>query len=205
VVESVVHVDVEALVEDEPGRAEIESGPRIVAETARRLLCDARLTVSLERAGATLDVGRRRRTVPPAMRRAIRDRDQGTCRWPGCGNRKHLQVHHRLHWARHRGRTSKANALLVCLPHHRALHEGGWHADGAPDGVLTFVGPGGRRVPEHAHAPPSTDPCHLARIHALHGPPIGPDTIGAAWGGESLDLNLAVTALACVEPRAGPG
>lgn len=71
-----MHVDVETLVADRPGRSEVEHGPNLCAETARRLACDAGLTISLERAGRNLDVGRRTRAIPPAMRRAVVDRDR---------------------------------------------------------------------------------------------------------------------------------
>lgn len=193
--DGVLHIDLETLVDDRPGRSEFEHGPSVSSETARRLLCDAGLTVSLEQAGKTLDVGRRMRTAPPAMRRAIVDRDHATCRFPGCTNRRHLAVHHRKHWAKHRGPTSKRNGFLLCPAHHRALHEGGWHADGEPDEALVFVGPKGQRLPEHPVPPPRADHHDLARTHARAGVWIGSDTIRARWKGDPLDLDHAVTAM----------
>src|SRR5262249_47946767 len=68
-VEVLVHVDATTLT----GRGE-RAG--ISAETARRLLCDAGIVPILEDAHATpLDVGRKTRSIPTALRRALRTRD----------------------------------------------------------------------------------------------------------------------------------
>src|SRR5688572_7357831 len=56
----------------------------LAATTARQLACDAALVTVLEdTAGNVLNVGRKTRTIPPAIRRALTLRDQG-CRFPGC-------------------------------------------------------------------------------------------------------------------------
>lgn len=200
----VVHVDLETLIADRPGRSEVEHGPNLCAETARRLVCDAGLTISLEDAGRTLDVGRRTRSIPPAMRRAVMNRDQATCRWPGCTNRRHLQVHHRRHWARHGGRTAADNLLAICTVHHRALHEGGWSAERRPDGSVTFVGPKGQRLSELPLPPPPADPGSLRRRRARTGHTIEPDAIAALWKGEHLDLNHAISAMfGLIDPDTG--
>jgi Domain of unknown function (DUF222) len=78
----VVHVDAETLHDYAAGRCEIEQGPAIPAETARRLSCDASLLGVLENEhGEPLDVGRKTRSIPPAIRRALNTRDSG-CRFP---------------------------------------------------------------------------------------------------------------------------
>ena len=47
-------------------------GIHVSAETARRVACDAAtVTMRHGRGGEILDVGRRTRTVPPALRRAL--------------------------------------------------------------------------------------------------------------------------------------
>ena len=80
----VEHVDAETLQRWSAGRCELEHGPSIAAETARRLACDASVVRIVEDAkGEPLDVGRRTRTIPPPIRRALNSRDQG-CRFPGC-------------------------------------------------------------------------------------------------------------------------
>ena len=105
------------------GRCEVEDGSALAAETARRLSCDASVVQVEERDGRTLSVGRKTRSVPPAMRRALRARDGG-CRFPGCGNHRFTDAHHIRHWAAG-GETSLANLIQLCRRHHRLLHEGG--------------------------------------------------------------------------------
>ena len=82
----VVHVDSETLKHSHAGRCELEHGPSIAAETARRLSCDASVVRIVENEkGEPLDVGRKTRTIPPAIRRALNARDKG-CRFPGCSS-----------------------------------------------------------------------------------------------------------------------
>ena len=58
-------------------------GP-VCGETARRIACDAGLSrVITDGPSQPLDVGRRTRTVPPALRTALAVRDRG-CVFPGC-------------------------------------------------------------------------------------------------------------------------
>jgi hypothetical protein len=77
----VVHVDAAALTADGHGRSELEAGPVISPETARRLGCDADTVAVIERDGLPVSVGRARRTVPPALRRLLEAHDE-TCCWP---------------------------------------------------------------------------------------------------------------------------
>ncbi len=68
----VVHVDAETLKHDHAGRCELEHGTAIAAETARRLSCDAsRVTIIENERGEPLNVGRKTRTIPPAISRAL--------------------------------------------------------------------------------------------------------------------------------------
>jgi hypothetical protein len=69
----VVHVDAESLQARAEGRCEIDDGPAISLETARRPARDARVVRIIETGeGEPLDVGRRTRSIPPALRRAAR-------------------------------------------------------------------------------------------------------------------------------------
>ena len=103
-------------------------GVDVSAETSRRLACDASVVVLHEGAdGSALDVGRKTRSIPPAIRRALNARDTG-CRFPGCTAR-HCDAHHLVHWA-DGGRTSLDNLVLLCRRHHRLLHEGGYRIEG---------------------------------------------------------------------------
>ena len=90
----VVHVDAAVLADPaQPGQSVLEDGGRVPAETSRRLACEA-TRVELRHApdGSVLDVGRRTRAIPPALRRALEARDRG-CRFPGCPVRR-AQGHH---------------------------------------------------------------------------------------------------------------
>jgi len=85
----------------------------VSSETARRLGCDAGIVDIVEdEHGAPLSVGRKRRTIAGALKRALRKRDT-TCTYPGCANRIFLEGHHIRHWA-DGGETSLSNALLLC-------------------------------------------------------------------------------------------
>ncbi|MFV1986327.1 MAG: DUF222 domain-containing protein [Gemmatimonadota bacterium] len=138
----VLHVEAETLAaEGEPGRSELEDGTRVSAETSRRVACDAGLVrVTRGQDGQVLDVGRRRRTIPPALRRALEVRDHG-CRFPGCGLR-FTDAHHMVHWA-DGGETSLENTVLLCRHHHRLVHEGGWGVESWGKGRAAFRDPRG--------------------------------------------------------------
>ncbi len=88
--------------------------------------------------GSVLDVGRRTRAIPPALRRALQARDHG-CRFPGCGVR-HAQGHHLHHWA-NGGPTRLDNLVLLCRRHHGAVHEEGYQVERDTDGTLHFRTP----------------------------------------------------------------
>lgn len=95
-----------------PGRdPHIEDGPGVypkgtwpadyvpLGQTSRRIACDSTLvTIKEDKTGEPLSIGRRSRTIPPPMRRALRVRDKG-CRFPGCTNTRFVDGHHIEHWA----------------------------------------------------------------------------------------------------------
>jgi hypothetical protein len=140
----VVHCE-PAVLGGEPGWAEIEDGPVIGPETARRLACDSRWQLVAEGPdGHAIGLGRRTRQVPRWMSRQLRRRDGG-CRFPGCHRTRWLHAHHLRHWAQG-GSTDPPNLVMLCGHHHRLLHEGGWHVEGHPDDELSFVHPRGRAL-----------------------------------------------------------
>ena len=183
----VVHVE-EAALTGVVRPPAIEGETSISAETARRLACDASLVRVVGRDGSTLSVGRKTRTVPPSIRRALGARD-ATCRFPGCERRRFLDAHHVHHWA-HGGETSLDNLIHLCRHHHRLVHEGGCSVEFSRDGSATFRGPRGFELPP-APRPPGSDPWALSARNARSGLSIGPIT---CQGGdrEKLDLDLAV-------------
>ena len=148
----VVYVDADGLNGDtEAGQSALEDGIGISAETSRRLACDASTVfMTHARDGTVLDVGRRSRTIPPAIRRALMARDR-RCRFPGC-DASHCDAHHVRHWA-DGGTTRLDNLLLVCRRHHRAVHEEGFTVELKDDGRARFFWPDGRLLPDVPPAP----------------------------------------------------
>jgi hypothetical protein len=202
----VVHVDAAVLADPaQPGESVLEDGVRVSAETSRRLACEATRVVMRHAAdGSVLDVGRRTRTIPPALRRALEARDRG-CRFPGCRGR-HAQGHHIRHWATG-GPTRLDNLALLCRRHHRAVHEEGYTVVRDADGTLHFSTPRGWPIPE-VLAPPAVprDPMQaLVATNQAHGLAIDAWTACPSWLGERLDLGWAIDVLrpACnpAEPR----
>jgi len=190
----VVHVDAAALCTDGRGRSELEDGPLISPETARRLGCDADVVAQVERDGLPLSVGRSRRSVPPALRRLLEARDDHSCCFPGCERRRHLQAHHRTHWA-HGGETSLANLVLLCYRHHRLVHEGGYTVEGDPEAGFWFRNRHGIVWPLAPPRPPPGRPDDLLAANHAHGLRIDPNTNqNGSWG--NYDLQRTVTAIA---------
>jgi Domain of unknown function (DUF222)/HNH endonuclease len=152
----VVHVDAAKLAHDAPapGRCELHHGPVIAPETARRLGCDA-TTITVTESNGRLRIGRRRRTIPPKLRKALEARDDGSCQWPGCTNTHYLDAHHKRHWA-HGGATNLDNLILLCSHHHRLLHEGGYTIHPHPDvkNGIQFKNRYGIAVPTVPRSPP---------------------------------------------------
>jgi hypothetical protein len=139
----VLIAELAAVCDDDPAAtAELETGEPVATQTARRLVCDGRLSVLVQdRTGQAVGIGTTARTVTPAMRRALVVRD-GQCRFGTCTARRFLHAHHIEHWP---APTAMGNLALVCYEHHHALHEGGWHLTGDPFGELVAVHSDGRR------------------------------------------------------------
>ena len=129
------------------------------------------------RDGTVLDVGRKTRTIPPAIRRALTARDH-RCRFPGC-NCRHCDAHHVQHWA-DGGVTRLDNLLMLCRRHHRAVHEEGFGVELRGDGDARFFWPDGRPFPD-APATPGLDghttgtdqPRPVSRPERRRQPPTG--------------------------------
>ena len=188
----VVHVDSETLKDSTPGRCEIDGGPSIAAETARRLSCDAsRVTIVEDEAGQPLNVGRKTRSIPPSLRRALQSRDAG-CRFPGCTHTRFLDGHHIRHWA-DGGHTKLSNLVMLCRFHHRQVHEGRVDVRILDDGALRFTGTNGQ--PFEAAVATTGNADELVSRHRREGPQIDPATAVTRWCGERLDYGLAVAGL----------
>ena len=96
----VVNVDASVLASDRGAICEVDGGPGLAAETARRIACDAEVVKVVKGYdGAIVGVGRSVRRPPRWLRRRLHARDQG-CRFPGCGERRVVSAHHVQHWSR---------------------------------------------------------------------------------------------------------
>ena len=188
----VVHVDAETFRHSRAGRCELEHGPSIAAETARRLACDCSVVRIIENEkGEPLDVGRRTRTIPPGIRRALNARDKG-CRFPGCSFKRYVDGHHVKHWA-HGGETKLSNLVTLCRFHHRLVHKGGVVIEALGDGTFRFVKRSGETF--ESLPPTPVDGNSLIDSHERAGIRISPRTAVTRWTGEALDLGLAVEGL----------
>ena len=215
----VVHINREDLHEggETVRGAELEQGRELAVATARRLGCDGLLVGLVEDAeGEPLNVGRKTRAIPAAIRRALQSRDGG-CRFPGCDRSKFTHAHHIRHWA-DGGETKLNNLVTLCSYHHHLVHEGGYGVR-VVDGAIEFTSPSGQRIPasgwsqrgdEHWGQPrgeqrdeqrfrgnirvePGELP--LAALNERRGVEIGAHTARCGWQGERMDYGLAVEAL----------
>ena len=141
----VLHAPIGLLLGIDSGVAELEGVGPVAAEVARRLACDAGVTLSVEGAdGSILDQGRARRDPTTAQRIEIARRDKG-CRVPGCPYCEFTDVHHMRHWTKG-GLTNLDNLITLCGRHHNAVHELGWSMHGDANGEVTFVSPTGQTM-----------------------------------------------------------
>jgi hypothetical protein len=139
----VLHIDDSAL-RGGAGRSDLP------IDTVRRLCCDGSVVRVVEDArGTPLDVGRKQRTVPTPLKRALWSRDRG-CSFPGCRRTRYVDAHHILHWA-DGGDTSLENLTLLCTHHHTLLHEGGFSIHRDSNGGVYYRRPDGRVIPRSGY------------------------------------------------------
>jgi len=170
----------------------------VSAETAKRLSCDASLITVLEdNDGNFLNIGRRSRTVPPSISRALKLRDK-TCRFPGCCQSRHVDAHHIKHWAEG-GETSLDNLVTLCRFHHRQLHHGAFSISATIENNqqhLTFIAADGVKIKNDYY--PQFDgvsaETFLDTIDEL-APEVDEKTCVSKWEGERLDYGMAMDGL----------
>jgi hypothetical protein len=165
-----VQVSTQTLIEGSaPGWLEHIAGGRVTpvtASAAQRLACDAvTRVIVIDQTGTVDAISAAHRVIPAVMRRIVRVRDDGTCRFPGCRSRIH-EVHHVVHWA-HGGPTTSSNLTGLCYHHHRLVHEGGWSITGNANQQITFTSTLGHRYPSR---PPDRTP-RLTPPPTRHTPP----------------------------------
>lgn len=139
----VVHAPFAAIAGHDERGCEIEHGPAIHAETARRMCCDGHIEFVLHNdLGQAVGIGHKERKIPRWLLRQLKYRD-GRCTFRGCEAKHFLHAHHIVHWIKG-GPTDLTNLTLVCTFHHKLLHEYGWSVQLDPDGSTRWFRPGGQ-------------------------------------------------------------
>ncbi|MBP9087813.1 MAG: HNH endonuclease [Kofleriaceae bacterium] len=161
----------------------------IAATTARRLCCDAGVVVAHVAAqGVPLSVGRKTRTIPVAIKRALLLRDR-TCRFPGCTHSRYVDGHHIEHWA-NGGKTALSKRLLLCSAHHTLLHEGGCRVEANVNG-WNFFDHRNRIIDAQPACTTSSDVSARRGVAALHDAhaefAITANTNASKWTGGPID------------------
>ncbi len=191
----IVHVSEEATC--------IDDGPHVSAETSRRIGCDCNvIRVKDDENGEPLSIGRRSRLIPPAIRRALRFRDDG-CRFPGCSHKQFVDAHHIEHWSEG-GETCLDNLVQLCRQHHRLVHEGGFSCKRTASGEIVFRDVRERPL-SHWSVLPRRNRENEAVNH-LHERfdhlGIGADTCVPDWyAGDTCDWQMAVDGLLACETQ----
>lgn len=179
------------------GGSHIEDGPHVIAETSRRIGCDS-LLVKLfkDQHGEPLSIGRKSRTIPPPMRRALQARDGG-CRFPGCTHTRFVDGHHLQHWAEG-GETSLDNLVLLCRHHHHLVHDGGFACEKDDKGKVRFRDTNNRALEHDCLLPSVTSREKIQQWldNRFFEMKIDIQTCTAKWyAGEQLDWQMAVSEL----------
>ena len=198
----VVEAGLDVLANDGDGSCNVEHGPTIVSETARRLCCDATVVLAVhDDDGRLVAHTAPTSSIPRAARRALRRRDKARCQFPGCTAEGHVDAHHLVHRA-HGGSHELANLISLCKRHHHLVHEGGFTLS-TPDGGRTFefASPDGRNIPHVSSELPGvpTGDLSLAGTTTLD---IDASTLQTGLG-ERLDLELTIWALCNNHPVGG--
>jgi hypothetical protein len=121
----------------------LEAGPHVGRETLQAILCDAITEITAQsEGGIPMSYGRQKRTIPPALRRAILHRDHNQCRADACNSRNRLQIHHITPWSQG-GPTEPSNLITLCWYHHHiVIHQWGYTIYPHPDhGRIRFKRP----------------------------------------------------------------
>ena len=121
--------------------AELEFSLPISAKAVERLACDCSVTrILLGSDSMVIDVGRAKRVISGAQRKALNARDQH-CAWPGCDRpASWTSGHHLKHWI-HGGTSDLPNLALLCYRHHWMVHEGGWQIVRGDGGRIVTIPP----------------------------------------------------------------
>lgn len=190
-----IHTDINTLKADGDGaQSGIDDNANVSAETSRRLACDSSVVHWLDNhKGEPLSIGRKSRSIPPSIRRALQRRDIG-CRFPGCTCTHYVDAHHIKHWA-DGGETSMENLVLLCRKHHRFVHEEGFGVHPRSGGRIDYTDKRGKLIPRSATGRFRGNVTSLVQENMKNGLNIDAKTGECHWGGERMDDNDALHAM----------
>ena len=190
-----IHTDIETLKQDGTGaESEVEDRGHIPAETSRRMACDCSAVHWQDnKRGELLNIGRKTRSIPPAIRRALKRRDH-CCRFPGCTCQCFVDAHHIQHWA-DGGETSMDNLVLLCRTHHRLVHEAGFGVKHTAEKGTVFSLPAGKIIPQAAQIRSRGNVVSIKSMNRKKGLNITAETPIPKWHGERMDNGTAVDML----------
>jgi hypothetical protein len=139
-----VFVDADqAAASDGEGGVMLEAGPKAGRQALEAILCDAytEITVNSDD-GIPMVYGRRSRTVPPQLRRAVIHDSGGVCAADGCNSRYRIEAHHITPWSQG-GETNPEDLIALCwFHHHIVIHQRGYVIYRHPDhGRIRFRKP----------------------------------------------------------------
>ena len=153
--ELVVHVDAATLTADARGRSELEDGPVVAPRPRGGWAATRSVVAQVERDGLPLSAGRKRRTVPPTLRRLLGARDGRPAASPAVSGA--ATYRRTIAALGHGGETSLDNLVLLCFHHHRFVHEGGYTVEDDGAGGLRFRNRYGVLTPSSPPRPPPGD------------------------------------------------
>jgi len=190
-----IHTDIETLKQDGTGaESDFEDRAHVPAETSRRMACDCSVVHwNDNKQGEPLNIGRKTRSIPPAIRRALKRRDHG-CRFPGCTCSRFVDAHHIQHWA-DGGETSMDNLVLLCRTHHRLVHEAGYCVKQTAEKGVVFSLPDGGIIPRGPDTRFRGNVVSIKSMNKKKGLNITAETSIPDWQGDQMDNSMAVDML----------
>ena len=112
----------------------LEAGPEVGVQALEAILCDATTEVTVNGDdGIPMVYGRKLRTAPPELKRAVTRVAGGVCEADGCNSRYRLESHHETPWSEG-GTTDPDDLIALCwFHHHIVIHQRGFQICRHPD------------------------------------------------------------------------
>jgi hypothetical protein len=176
------------------GTGTFTDGSIVSPAALRQVSCDAGVVeVDIDQTGLPLSVGRKSRTIPGHIKRALLVRDQSTCRFPGCNHRVFLEGHHIHHWA-DGGATELGNLVSLCSSCHARVHAQGYRIELDDKQHPRFINRHGIELPRLPPRPPVASAWDYIEA-ANRSLEVSAETHASGWDGEPVDYDLCIEGL----------